>query len=419
MHFGKCYNTYMRSASLKELVKSISPPGPSAYSHPPFSSVEMGLAQIEAEGPDQLSADSLRDDLEWLSRVQRSVEAMCAIWLAELDRREREAPAPHSSSCVQWLEDTLHLTPNAAYAQLRTARQLEHLPRTMPAFRSGELSGQQVSVICQAMGQLHKTRLDPAEVESELVTAAHYLDPWQLHRHWLHLRYQADQEAGLKAEEEQRRRRWLRLLQTWSGGYRLEGELDAEGGATFKTALQGLMATLPKDDARPSPQRRADAMVEMAWRCLDAGDLPEQGGEKPHLMLTADLSTLRLEPGSRMAELDWGPLVTGETARRIGCDAAITPVIVDTNGEVLHVGRSARSVSPRMRKALNLRDRRCRWPGCSMLPNRCEAHHVRHWADGGPTDLSNLRLYCRLHHARLHPENARYRAGAGIQLSAP
>lgn len=79
MHFGKCYNTYMRSTSLKELVRSISPPGPSAYSHPPFSSVEMGLAQIEAEGPDQLSADSLRDDLEWLSRVQRSVEAMCAI----------------------------------------------------------------------------------------------------------------------------------------------------------------------------------------------------------------------------------------------------------------------------------------------------------------------------------------------------
>jgi len=159
--------------------------------------------------------------------------------------------------------------------------------------------------------------------------------------------------------------------------------------------------------------------VEMAWRCLEAGDLPEQGGEKPHLMLTAELSTVRLEPGSRMAELDWGPLVTGETARRIGCDAAITPVIVDTNGEVLHVGRRSRSVSPRMRKALNLRDRRCRWPGCSMLPNRCEAHHVRHWADGGPTDLSNLRLYCRLHHARLHPENARYRAGAGIQLSAP
>ena len=136
-------------------------------------------------------------------------------------------------------------------------------------------------------------------------------------------------------------------------------------------------------------------------------------------MLMAELSTLRLEPGSRLAELNWGPFVTGETARRIGCDAAITPVIVDSAGDVLHVGRSSRSVSPRLRKALNLRDRRCQWPGCSMPPQRCEPHHIRHLADGGRTVLSNLCLFCRLHHGLLHPENARYRTGAGIQLSAP
>lgn len=409
----------MRSARATELVKLISPPGPDAYCHPPFASVESGLAQIEAEGPEGLSADLLRDDLEWLARVQRSVEAMSAHWLAELDRREEEAPAHLYSCCTDWLQEKLHLTPNAAYAQVRTARQLEHLPRTMPAFMRGELSGQQVSVICRAMAQLHQTCLDSAEVESELVGAARYMDPRQLHRHWLQLRYAADQEAGLDAEEEQRRRRWLQLEETWGGGYRLEGELDVEGGATLKTALQGLMAGRPEDDERTPTQRRADALVEIARRCLDAGELPEQGGERPHLMLLAELSTLRLEPGSRLAELNWGPLVTGETARRIGCDAAITPVIVDSNGDVLHVGRSSRSVSPRLRKALNLRDRRCQWSGCSMPPQRCEPHHIRHLADGGRTVLPNLRLYCRAHHRLLHPENARYRTGAGIQLSAP
>jgi len=158
-------------------------------------------------------------------------------------------------------------------------------------------------------------------------------------------------------------------------------------------------------------QRRADAVVEMAMRCLDAGDLPEQGGEKPHLTLVAELSTLRLEPGSRLAQLDWGPLVTGESARRIACDAAITPVIVDHQGEVLYVGRSSRSVSPRLHKALNLRDRHCQTPGCSMPPARCVPHHVVHWADGGPTKLSNLRLHCSYHHRMLHPENAHFRTG--------
>ena len=80
-------------------------------------------------------------------------------------------------------------------------------------------------------------------------------------------------------------------------------------------------------------------------------------------MRISELSTLRLEPGSRLAQMDWGPLVTGESARRIACDAAITQVIVDSNGE--------------------------------------------------PQAL----LYLPPHPA--HPENARYRTGAGIQRSAP
>ena len=134
----------------------------------------------------------------------------------------------------------------------------------------------------------------------------------------------------------------------------------------------------------------------MARRCLDAGDLPDQGGEKPRLTL-----------------------VTGESACHIACDAAITPVIVDHQGQVLYVGRSSRSVSPRLHKALNLRDRHCQTQGCMMPPARCTPHHIIHWADGGPTELSNLKLHCSYHHRMLHPENARYREGAGIQRSAP
>ncbi|HKA48251.1 MAG TPA: DUF222 domain-containing protein, partial [Candidatus Dormibacteraeota bacterium] len=164
-----------------------------------------------------------------------------------------------------------------------------------------------------------------------------------------------------------------------------------------------------KDDERTPPQRRADALVELARSRLDAGDLPERGGEKPHLMLIAELSTLRLEPGSRMAQLDWGPLVTGESARRLADDASVTPVLVDDRGEILHVGHSSRSVPRQLRKALNLRDRHCLSPGCTTPAELCAVHHRRHWADGGPTDLSNLELRCDVHHGRLHPENHRFR----------
>jgi hypothetical protein len=157
----------------------------------------------------------------------------------------------------------------------------------------------------------------------------------------------------------------------------------------------------------------------MARRLMSAGALPSLGGEKPQVLLVANVETLRLEPGSPMAQLNWGPLVTGQTARRIAEDADVTPVLVNGKGEILRVGRRTRTVSPRKRKALNLRDRRCQAPGCDAEPEVCIPHHIVHWADDGPTDLPNLRLYCSIHHARAHPENARYRKGAAVQPAAP
>src|SRR5262249_3362254 len=130
------------------------------------------------------------------------------------------------------------------------------------------------------MEQVPKTCLDPSEVEPALVFAARQMDTFELDQHWQQMRYQADQEAALEAEAERRRQRWLSLRQLPTGNYRIEGGLDAEGGVTLSPALQGILGRHPaKDDERTPPQRRADAIVELARRRLDAGDLPERGGE--------------------------------------------------------------------------------------------------------------------------------------------
>jgi len=246
------------------------------------------------------------------------------------------------------------------------------------------------------------------------------MDPYELNRHWKQLRYQADQEAAEDAEEEQRRRRWLNYRQTDEGTFRIEGELDPENGVAFKTAMRSLMGRPVKGDERTPAERRCDALGELSRRLMSGGALPTQGGEKPHVLLVANIETLRLEPGSPMAQLDWGPLVTGKTARRIAEDADLTPVLVDGRSEILYVGRRSRTVSPRVRKALNLRDRHCQAPGCEVEPELCEPHHLEHAADGGPSVLPNLRLYCRVHHhCGQHPENARFRKGSAVQPSAP
>ena len=74
-------------------------------------------------------------------------------------------------------------------------------------------------------------------------------------------------------------------------------------------------------------------------------------------------------------------------------------------GEILDVGRRTRTISPALRRALSARDRRCRFPGCGN--RRVDAHHVRHWADGGQTALDNLVLLCRRHHRAVHEEGFR------------
>ena len=114
-------------------------------------------------------------------------------------------------------------------------------------------------------------------------------------------------------------------------------------------------------------------------------------------MVTVDMATLQKQPGSIAAELEWSQQpIPAETARRIACDCTITPIV---GGELQS---TARLVPGRMRRALDARDKHCRFPGCDMPAIWTDAHHIEHWAEGGPTTLFNLILLCRRHHRLVH-----------------
>jgi len=134
------------------------------------------------------------------------------------------------------------------------------------------------------------------------------------------------------------------LSQTFEGGCRIDGRIDAEGGAILRTALDAVMGPRQEGDNRMGSERCADAAVEMARRQLDSGQLPEAGGQKPHVAVTVDLATLSNEPGSMAAELEWSLPIPAETARRLACDAAITPII---DGEPITPAVLCRSDAPR------------------------------------------------------------------------
>ena len=101
-------------------------------------------------------------------------------------------------------------------------------------------------------------------------------------------------------------------------------------------------------------------------------------------------------------EFDHSGPVGSDAARQLACDASAMRVVLSGRSEPLDVGRRTPVVPPSIRRAVIVRDRGCRFPGCDRPHTWCDAHHVVHWADGGPTAVANLTLLCRRHHRMIH-----------------
>lgn len=134
---------------------------------------------------------------------------------------------------------------------------------------------------------------------------------------------------------------------------------------------------------------------------------------KAQLVVTIPMADLRSGTTGRGLSIGRASteVLDPETVRKIGCDAEIVLLALGTQSEPLAVGRSKRLVTPGLLKALWIRDKGCTFPGCHAPPAWSDAHHIRHWADGGPTDLANLALLCQRHHTTVH------RTGASAQVS--
>ncbi|MGZ4774457.1 MAG: DUF222 domain-containing protein [Oryzihumus sp.] len=185
--------------------------------------------------------------------------------------------------------------------------------------------------------------------------------------------------------------------------------LDPEGASVLEAAIGPLSAPHPVDgvsDLRSSDQRRGDALVEACRRSTAAGgDAPVQ--TKAQVFVTMDFDDLKDACGSGTvlgngSVLGNRTLLGPETVRRIACDAAIIPVVLGTQGEVLDLGRTRRLFTPAQLKYLWLRDGGCTIPGCHAPPWWCDGHHVIHWANGGATDVGNAALLCGRHHTIVH-----------------
>ena len=333
--------------------------------------------------------------------------------VAEFDRRE--GWADNFASCAEWLAWRTGRTLAAARENVRVAHALEQLPLTAEVMASGQLSYTKVRTM---------TRVATPETEATLLKYARSTSAARLEwlvRGWKTL----SRDGEVAAEEVRHQSRTFSVAIDADGMYVVRGRLEPEVGAVLMRAIEAASDALYKGedgDARPrNRQRRADAVGLVAERALaagfggdGAGDGPREvagGGavgsgsraERYQVVVHTDAATLMERGETGRSEVD-GVRVSAETSRRMACDAARV-AMCHRDGDVVSVGRRSRTIPPHIRRALEERDRGCRYPGCAS--RFTEAHHVRHWADGGETSLANTILLCRRHHRLVHEGGTR------------
>jgi hypothetical protein len=182
----------------------------------------------------------------------------------------------------------------------------------------------------------------------------------------------------------------------------LRRALEAAAEALYQSTRRAEGAS---EDPPTPAQRRADALALVAETALQQGFDPEAAGERYQVVVHVDAPVLADPDAPGQSVVEGGAHVPAGTSRRLACDAHRVVMRHDGTGRVLDVGRRTRTIPPALRLALRHRDHGCRFPGCGV--RFCQGHHIRHWANGGPTRLDNLTLLCRFHHRAVHEEGYR------------
>ena len=355
------------------------------------------------------SLDELEAEITELAGHLNAAQHRWLMLIAEFDRRNGWSDGA-CASCAHWLNFKCGVALGAAREKARVAHALETLPKISAAMARGALSYSKVRAL---------TRIAESGTEDYLLSIALHGTAHHVER--LVQGFRRAQEAQeLSREARQQAGRSVSYVFDDDGSLVLKARLPAEIGTLFVKALDAAMELTPSDvpagtscddaarefveevpDERPSRvARRADAVAVLAESFLKHGVAAMNGGERHQIVVHVEAETLRGNVAGQ-CEIQDGPSLPAETARRLACDCSVVHITENEQGDPLNVGRKTRSIPPALRRALNSRDRGCRFPGCTHT-QYVDAHHVHHWAHGGETKASNLVTLCRFHHRKVH-----------------
>jgi hypothetical protein len=332
--------------------------------------------------------------------------------IAELDRCEGWSDGA-TQSCAHWLNWKCGIDMGAAREKVRVARALERLPKISAAMERGELSYSNVRAI---------TRVASAATEEYLLMIARHGTAEHVEKIVRAFR-RAKNAEDLSRAAIQQVERSVTYSYDSDGSLVLRARLPAEVGAMVLKALDVAMKEVSVEQVEESLKdnrvvvdpdsgerqqycgstwsaRRADALALVAESFLQHERIASNGGDRTQIVVHVSAETLR-DSSAGCCGLEDGPALAAETARRLACDASLVAIVEDEDGEPLNIGRKTRTISSPLRRFLNARDKGCRFPGCCNT-RHVDAHHIKHWANGGETKPSNLVSLCSFHHRKVH-----------------
>jgi hypothetical protein len=364
----------------------------------PLGQIREGLCALSIEDRSTWSSTVRADRLVALRQIQERIDAQ--VLRAVVDCDAVDAWRDDCLGPVSWLASKTGLVRGAAARVVRTARFLARHAHTAKALDVGDVTVPHVELLAAAA---HR-RTDLYEIdEAVLLDAASTVEVQdfpQATRKWVQL---ADDELARRDANFAFERRGITFSPT-TGGSAISGFVDPEASATVTSVLDDLQPPEGAADTRSQAQRRADAL-ELQCQRARGGDLPDSrpiaGAE-----LVVSEAVLARRPLIELATLQceiggFGP-VSRITAERLVCDCAIGRLVMSADGEVLDLGRRARTISRALRRAIVLRDQHCQFPGCRAPASWCDVHHLVHWLLGGETNLENCAMLCRRHHVAVH-----------------
>jgi hypothetical protein len=332
------------------------------------------------------SHDQVDEGIGQFLSLSAAALAAASEWIVEADRGQLFL-ADGSPNLVQWVSARFGLRHSTAAQLVRVARRLQDLPLLREKFAEGALSLDQVdaisklatleteeAVISECLG-LSNAALDRAARRADPPSTADAVDGWR--ERWLSIQYTLD---GIRGH--------------------LNADLPGAEMSLVESAIREKADRIPVNPESgifdPYPQRMADGLVELATTSSD-----EHGSGLAQITVHADLDALTEDSETTgVSELEGGPVIANETARRLSCDALVECTVYD-HAQTLGIGRRSRLVPAWLRRQLWHRDGGCQFPGCGSR-FFVHAHHRTHWADGGPTDLPNLILLCGYHQRFSH-----------------